>query len=151
MARDPAGSLYGTTQGNGFIGGSSVVFKIAPNGNETTLFVADTSGASSLDSPVAVDAQGNLYGMSPFGGTPNCGLNEVLDWVAEPCSSLSPGGKFTLLHVFDGNDGMQPEGGVVLDAKGNLYGTANFGGNLSCQSLGYGYFEPGCGNYLQAG
>ena len=144
LVEDAAGNLYGTTQGNGFIGGASVVFKLEPDGRESTLFVADTPDAGSLDSPLAVDAQGNLYGMSPFGGQPNCGLNSF----GLGCGTLfklSPAGEFTLLHTFVGTDGMQPEGGVVLDGKGNLYGTANFGGELSCQSLGYGYREPGCG------
>lgn len=145
LARDAAGNLYGTTAGNGFIDGASVVFKLPPNGNEITLFEAgNSSQACCLDSPVALDAKGNIYGMSPFGGEPNCNLNSF----GLGCGTLfrlSPEGNFTLLHVFDGNDGMQPEGGVVLDGKGNLYGTANFGGNLSCESLGYGYLEPGCG------
>lgn len=144
LVRDAAGNLYGTTQGNGFIGGDSVVFKVAPNGQESTLFVADVPDVGALDSPVAVDGQGNVYGMSPFGGQPNCGLNSQ----GLGCGTLfklSPAGKLTILHVFNGDDGMQPEGGVVLDGKGNLYGAANFGGDLTCVSLGYGYRVPGCG------
>jgi uncharacterized repeat protein (TIGR03803 family) len=143
LVRDSAGNLYGTTQGNGFINGSAVVFKIEPNGQETSFDIAGLS-ACCFDSPLALDKQGNLYGMSPFGGQPNCGLNSF----GLGCGTLfklTPAGDFTVLHVFNGTDGMQPEGGVVLDGKGNLYGTANFGGELSCQSLGYGYAEPGCG------
>jgi len=143
LVRDKAGNLYGTTQGNGFIGGAAVVFKLNPNGQETSFDIASPN-ACCFDSPLAVDAQGNLYGMSPFGGEPNCGLNSF----GLGCGTLfklSPAGEFTVLHVFSGNDGMQPEGGVVLDGKGNLYGSANFGGELSCESLGYGYAEPGCG------
>ena len=143
LVRDAAGNLYGTTQGNGFIDGAAVVFKLDPNGQETTFDIAGPN-ACCFDSPLALDAQGNLYGMSPFGGEPNCGWNS--DGLG--CGTLfklSPGGGLTILHVFDGTDGMQPEGGVVLDGKGNLYGTANFGGERSCESLGYGYAEPGCG------
>jgi uncharacterized repeat protein (TIGR03803 family) len=143
LVRDGSGNLYGTTQGNGFIGGASVVFKLEPNGLETS-FPTDGVNVCCLDSPLAVDAQGNLYGMSPFGGEPNCDLN-TFGLGCGTLFKLSPAGKFTVLHVFNGNDGMQPEGGVVLDGKGNLYGTANFGGDLPCQSLGYGYREPGCG------
>jgi uncharacterized repeat protein (TIGR03803 family) len=143
LVQDSAGNLYGTTQGNGFIGGASVVFKVEPSGQETS-FPTDGVNVCCLDSPLAVDAQGNLYGMSPFGGKPNCGLN-TFGLGCGTLFKLSPAGEFTVLHVFNGKDGMQPEGGVVLDGKGNLYGTANFGGNLPCQSLGYGYREPGCG------
>jgi uncharacterized repeat protein (TIGR03803 family) len=42
LVRDAAGNLYGTTQGNGSINGASVVFKLSPDGNETTLFEAGT-------------------------------------------------------------------------------------------------------------
>ncbi len=142
LVRDAAGNLYGTTQGNGFIGGAAVVFKVDPNGQETSFDIAGPN-ACCFDSPLAVDTQGNLYGMSPYGGD-NCGLNRY----AVGCGTLfklTPDGKFTLLHAFTGTDGAQPEGGVVFDGKGNLYGTANFGGDLQCHSLGYGYLEPGCG------
>lgn len=40
---------------------------------------------------------------------------------------------FTLLYTFTGGtDGSTPLGGVILDAAGNLYGTASQGGNLAC-------------------
>jgi uncharacterized repeat protein (TIGR03803 family) len=143
LVRDAAGNLYGTTQGNGFIGGAAVAFKLDPNGQETSFDIASPN-ACCFDSPLALDAQGNLYGMSPFGGVPNCNLNSF-QLGCGTLFKLSPTGEFTVLHIFNGLDGMQPEGGVVLDGKGNLYGTANFGGDLTCESLGYGYREPGCG------
>jgi uncharacterized repeat protein (TIGR03803 family) len=142
LVRDAAGNLYGTTQGNGFIGGDSVVFKVDPSGNQTVLYVADTPQASALDSPLALDAQGNLYGMSPYSGDSSCRKDGL------GCGDLfrlSPSGEITVLHAFTPTEGVQPEGGVVLDSKGNLYGTANFGGDLKCESLGYGYFQAGCG------
>jgi uncharacterized repeat protein (TIGR03803 family) len=145
LVRDAKGNLYGTTQGNGFINGASVVFKVTPKGQQTVLFNADVLDACCLDSPVALDAQGNLYAMSPYGGQPNCGL--ARDQLG--CGTLfkvSPSGKFTVLHVFKGKDGIQPEGGVVLDAKGNIYGTAAYGGKLKCDYPGWG--QPrgaGCG------
>jgi uncharacterized repeat protein (TIGR03803 family) len=146
LARDAKGNLYGTTQGNGFAGGASVVFKVTPQGQETVLFVAglDKDGCC-LDSPVAVDAQGNVYGMSPFGGEPNCGLGVS----GEGCGTLfkiTPAGKFKVIHVFKGKDGIQPEGGLVLDAQGNIYGTAAYGGNLKCNYPGWGMpTGEGCG------
>src|SRR5580698_4284360 len=100
LVRDAAGNLYGTTQGNGFIDGAAVVFKVDPNGQETTLDIAGPN-ACCFDSPLALDAQGNLYGMSPYGGTPNCG------WVENQlgCGTLfklTPDGRFTVLHTFTG-------------------------------------------------
>ena len=145
VVRDAHGNLYGTTQGNGVIDGASVVYKIDPKGQETVLFEAGRiSQGCCLDSPVVLDPQGNVYGMSPYAGVPNCG------WQSNGlgCGTLfkiTPGGKFTVLHNFAGTDGMQPEGGLVMDKQGNLYGSANFGGIKSCKNPGYGYWEPGCG------
>src|SRR5580658_4862348 len=59
LARDAKGNLYGTTQGNGFVGGAAVVFKVDPNGQETTFDIAGEN-ACCFDSPVAVDAEGNI-------------------------------------------------------------------------------------------
>jgi uncharacterized repeat protein (TIGR03803 family) len=142
LVRDAKGNLYGTTQGNGFIGGQSVIFKVDPKGQQTVLYIADTQQASSLDSPLALDAQGNLYGMSPYGGDQSCSV----DGGCGTLFKLTPSGKFKVLHVFKGKDGIQPEGGVVLDAQGNIYGTASTGGKLSCDYPGWGQnFETGCG------
>jgi uncharacterized repeat protein (TIGR03803 family) len=146
LALDSQGTLYGTTQGNIFAGGAAVVFKVDPNGNETTLFVGgNPAQACCFDSPVALDSEGNIYGMSPYGGEPDCGFVQN----QASCGTLfrlSPSGQFTLLHVFSGKDGIQPEGGVVLDGKGNLYGVASYGGNLSCTYPGWGQpDEAGCG------
>jgi uncharacterized repeat protein (TIGR03803 family) len=144
LVRDAAGNLFGTTQGNGAFGGDSVVFKIDPSGQETVLLTGGPN-AESFDSPLALDAQGNLYGMSPYGGDPQCTYVPNGDG----CGTLfkiSSSGQFTVLHVFKGKDGVQPEGGLVLDAKGNLYGSAVHGGIYSCDYPGWG--QPrghGCG------
>jgi uncharacterized repeat protein (TIGR03803 family) len=44
---------------------------------------------------------------------------------------------FTTLHDFDGSDGQNPQGNLISDAEGNLYGTALYGGSSNC-SLGCG-------------
>lgn len=141
---DAKGNLYGTTQGNGFVAGASVVFKVEPNGNETSISMTGPNSCC-LDSPLAVDAEGNLYGMSPYSGQPNCGVADN----GLGCGTLfkiTPSRQFEVLHVFTGTDGIQPEGGVVLDAQGNIYGTAVWGGDLKCKYPGWGVGGgPGCG------
>jgi uncharacterized repeat protein (TIGR03803 family) len=48
--------------------------------------------------------------------------------------------QFKLLYTFSGGtDGGRPFAGVIKDAKGNLYGTALWGGDLNCNS------PSGCG------
>lgn len=145
VTRDASGNLYGTTEGLGTFN-QSVVFKLTPNGKETSF--AAPEGA--LNAPVVVDAKGNLYGMTPYGGTPNCG------WDREElgCGTLfvmTPNGKFTIVHNFAGTDGMYPQSGLVRDSKGNFYGAAVFGGIRSCRTVGNGRDDTasGCGTIFK--
>jgi uncharacterized repeat protein (TIGR03803 family) len=146
LVQDAAGNLYGTTRGNGAIPAHSTVFKVDPEGRETVLYVFDPSfQACCQDSPLALDEAGNLYGMSPYAGEPGCGVNQV------GCGSLyevTSSGTFRLLHIFKGTDGIRPEGGLVRDPKGNLYGTTLLGGDLSCESIGG---PSGCGTVFKLG
>jgi uncharacterized repeat protein (TIGR03803 family) len=72
--------------------------------------------------PLIIDAAGNLYGTTQYGGThgPSYGDGTVFKVTAE--------GKLSVLHSFDGNDGQEPWANVVRDSAGNLYGTTMFGG-----------------------
>lgn len=66
---------------------------------------------------------GNLYGTTSSGGNASCnsgGCGTVY--------KVNNAGKETVLHIFSGSDGMQPLGGVLRDANGNLYGTTFEGG-----------------------
>jgi uncharacterized repeat protein (TIGR03803 family) len=73
---------------------------------------------------VAFDSAGNLYGTTSGGGA--YGYGTVFE--------LSPNGDGswteTVLHsfMFDDPDGSEPQGGLVLDGVGNLYGTTTSGG-----------------------
>jgi len=57
-------------------------------------------------------------------------------------SAVGPGQaqaqKFKVLHTFHGRDGGGPDGLLVRDAGGNLYGTTAGGGTGKCSSLGCG-------------
>lgn len=75
---------------------------------------------------VVRDETGNIYGTTYWAGTSqNCtgGCGIVF--------KLGPDGEETVLHSFSGspaNDGSAPNAPVVLDGKGNLYGTTYQGG-----------------------
>src|SRR5579864_2232692 len=57
-----------------------------------------------------------------------------------PFASLSVHAQtFKVLHSFEGGtDGASPQGALLLDNVGNLYGTANLGGNQDCDKGGCG-------------
>ena len=62
---------------------------------------------------VTLDAQGNLYGTTSYGGTVG-DLGTVF--------KLSPGGAITLLHTFTTIPQAYPQSGLAIDSAGNLYG-----------------------------
>jgi uncharacterized repeat protein (TIGR03803 family) len=41
---------------------------------------------------------------------------------------VTTGGEFKVLHTFTGSDGASPEGNLIFDGQGNLYGTAEWDG-----------------------
>jgi uncharacterized repeat protein (TIGR03803 family) len=78
-------------------------------------------------SGVVRDADGNLYGTDYEGGTYGYGTVFKVD----------KKGKETVLYNFaGGSDGEYPEGALVRDSAGNLYGATDGGGYPDC---GYGY------------
>jgi uncharacterized repeat protein (TIGR03803 family) len=76
------------------------------------------------------DSENNLYGSTYQGGTYQGGT----------VFKLEAAGKETVLHSFSGQaDGRYPVGSLIRDAAGNIFGTANLGGDLT------GCFGNGCG------
>jgi uncharacterized repeat protein (TIGR03803 family) len=76
------------------------------------------------DGTLVLDQAGNLYGTTYAGGAANNGT----------VYKLSPGrnGEWSekILHSFaGGTDGANPVAGVVLDGRGNIYGTTALGGS----------------------
>jgi uncharacterized repeat protein (TIGR03803 family) len=136
LVLDAQGNLYGTTyQGGANFRGT--VFKLDTSGNETLLYSFTGTGGDGAYpyAGLVLDAQGNLYGTTYYGGLGNCN-----DKVAVGCGvvfKLDTSGNETVLYSFTGTggDGKYPYAGLVLDAQGNLYGTtyqggANFGGTV---------------------
>jgi uncharacterized repeat protein (TIGR03803 family) len=119
---DAAGNLYGTTLYGGSGGGGTVfMLSQSPGGWALTGLYSFTGGAGSFGS-LARGAAGNLYGTTFADGA--YGFGNVF--------KLSPSNgswTYTSLHDFTGgDDGSLPDGGVILDSAGNLYGTTENGG-----------------------
>ena len=130
LIMDANGNLYGTTYTGGSAG-CGTVFEVTPGGAETVLY-SFNGGTDGCDPgvadggtggrPLAMDANGNLYGTTYEGG--EYGYGTVF--------KLAPNGTETVLHSFnnDGTDGYSPYGGVTIDSQGNLYGVTQSGGTF---------------------
>ncbi len=68
------------------------------------------------------------------------GLAFALALAANP---LAQGQTFTVIHKFSGRDGANPYAGLTIDGGGNLYGTTQYGGDLSSSCPG------GCGTIFK--
>jgi uncharacterized repeat protein (TIGR03803 family) len=118
---DAAGNLYGATAkgGDSDLG---TVFKLDSAGTQTVLH--SFAGGADGEFPYVYgslvrDAAGNFYGTTLAGGTSNQGTVFKLDM----------SGQETVLYTFSGGaDGGYPYAGLVLDKKGNMYGTTYLGG-----------------------
>jgi uncharacterized repeat protein (TIGR03803 family) len=153
LLADSAGNLYGTTEEGG-IGscnelfgeplGCGTVFKLSPSGTgytETLLYRFTGSPDGASPSGLIADAAGNFYGATSGGGA--YGFGTVF--------KLSPSGTGyteTVLYSFTGSpDGAYPNGGLLADGAGNLYGTTVVGGVV----VGPTCAEPslGCGTVFK--
>jgi uncharacterized repeat protein (TIGR03803 family) len=73
-------------------------------------------------SEVVFDRAGNLYGTAPYGGSSACTFGCGVVYKMTPSRG---GWTQTVIYNFTGgSDGAYPEGGLIFDQAGNLYGTA---------------------------
>jgi uncharacterized repeat protein (TIGR03803 family) len=126
VVTDVKGNLYGTTRGGGAYG-AGTVFVVNPMGAERVIYTFTGGADGSVPyAGVIRDGSGNLYGTTRGGGNLACSLSYP------GCGTvfrIDPSGVETVLHSFGGGkDGVDPWGGLVQDASGNLYGTTSEGG-----------------------
>lgn len=149
VAFDNAGNLYGTT----YYGGAQRygnVFELTPTAEgpwtETVLYTFNaTTDGGYPSAGVTLDAAGNVYGTTQLGGDVNCfnvgyapyGCGVVFKLTHNSDSSWTE----SVLHSFSGYDGLFPQGNVIFDASGNLYGTTLSGPGLNCAN--------GCGTVFK--
>jgi uncharacterized repeat protein (TIGR03803 family) len=173
---DSAGNLYGTTAYGGtgdcvLLGtkvGCGTVYELSPPAQkggawtETVLYSFPTAERGYLpNGNLVFDGAGNLYGATMFGGGYGTTCDDFYQYCGE-VFELSPpakngGGEWTekVLHGFKGgmkgemsSDGALPNGGLVIDSKGAIYGTTYNGGNDAGECSG-GVEAIGCGTVFK--
>jgi uncharacterized repeat protein (TIGR03803 family) len=121
LVLDKQGNLYGFASEGG-TSNDGVVYEFSKSGKLTLLysFAGGTGdGCYPLGTPV-MDENNSIYGTTELCGSVGNGVI----W------KLTRSGAETVLHNFAGgsSDGSNPFSGVLMDAKGNLYGTTEEGG-----------------------
>jgi uncharacterized repeat protein (TIGR03803 family) len=122
---DNLGNLYGTTQAGG-TASFGTVFKLTP----------PSSSGGSWTETVLHSFHGNQDGSYPYNGLTFAGKGTFFGFTSYGGAfdrgtfyQIAAGGKETVLYSFsDGADGGGPSGEPILDALGNIYGTAGSGG-----------------------
>jgi hypothetical protein len=169
---DQAGNLYGTTAYGGtgkcvlFGGrvGCGTVYEMTPPKQKGAAWTETVlhSFQSGKDGyfpwgDLTFDNQGNLYGATQYGGgygSCNAPYYQYCGTVFKLSPPKTKGGKWTekVLYSFKGvaagkdfGDGANPNGGLVLDSKGAIYGTTYFGGNNVPGECEGGSGGTGCG------
>jgi len=123
LLQDAAGNLYGTTLSGGLYNnfqctdyGCGTVFRLSPNGKELVYRFKGGHLDGALPVAGVIGATGTLYGTTPRGGYSDGGTIFSISRAGEVIRSFK-----------NGVAGYQPNGGVVIDRSGNLYGTTTFG------------------------
>jgi hypothetical protein len=125
---DANGNLFGTTV-NGGSGQSGTVFEIVngPSGYTGLTTLYNFSGGVDGSQPLAglvEDANGDLFGTTSYGGEYGSGV--VFELVNTGTGYASA--PVTILSFQGAPGGANPDGGVILDANGDLFGTTVNGG-----------------------
>jgi uncharacterized repeat protein (TIGR03803 family) len=158
---DPAGNLYGITNGGGQycenIGGCGTVYELSPavgsGWTETILYSFCNTGnpftCPDGSGPLAgliMDVSGNLYGTTYFGGTSGYGTvfrlsppsGGIGNWTETVLWNFAPNEK---------NNGSAPGFGKLnMDGAGNIYGTTSQGG-LKNRGIVFELSPAGDGSY----
>ena len=119
---DAAGNLYGTVCGGS--GGGGAIFMLSPAGGNWAFRVLQQLAGTScgFQGSLTLDAAGNLYGATLNGGAYGRG---TIYRVGHSGNSWF----YSDLYDFTGgSDGGEPNGSLIFDSHGNLYGTTQDGG-----------------------
>ena len=119
LVLDAHGNLFGTVPFGGANGQGAVYELAAGSRTITTLASFNGTNGDRPESDLVLDAHGNLFGTTQFGGANGQGT----------VFKLAAGSNtITTLASFHGTNGDQPTGSLVRNAHGNLFGATAFGG-----------------------
>jgi len=147
IVRDSQGNFYGTTCAGGTYD-RGTVFTVDVTGKESILYNFKGGFDGRCPTGMVRGSGGNLYGVTVGGGGSSaCTATGTNAFIFNGCGTVwkltNSNGVWTKtsLHRFKLTDGAVPQGRLIRDNSGNLYGTTQFGGSGNCTS--------GCGTVFK--
>jgi len=142
LIMDASGNLYGTTEGGGSANGPNgygTVFELVNSAGTYSEKILHTFTGVSGDgahpySSLLVDASGNLYGTTVYGGANGNGFNGggTVYELVNSSGAYTENVLYSFCSQVNSNnfcvDGEYPYAGLIMDGSGNLYGTTQLGG-----------------------
>jgi uncharacterized repeat protein (TIGR03803 family) len=122
LVEDSSGNLFGTTYLGGTAGDGSLFELPAGSGAITTVASFTFPGGIYPDAGMVIDHAGNLFGTATQGGANNDGTVFEL-----PAASDA----ITPIASFNGTNGSNPQGTLVENSSGDLFGTTVNGGSAN--------------------
>jgi uncharacterized repeat protein (TIGR03803 family) len=139
LVSDSSGNLYGTMESGG-TSNDGIVFELVKTGKKYSETVLHSFGGSDGAQPqgALLLVSGVIYGTTAQGGNSYCECGVIF--------SLTPGsgGSYTYATLYQfqgGSDGATPVAGLIKGSSATMYGTTEYGGNVSCAT--------GCGTIFQ--
>jgi uncharacterized repeat protein (TIGR03803 family) len=133
LLRNASGVFHGVTQFGGNTtncaissSGCGVVFAVDASAKERVLHAFGKPAGGEEPSGGLLEASGNFYGVTVYGGT----VNSACTFGCGVVYQVNSSGKYSVLYRFSGGtDGGLPNSTLTEDASGNLYGATDTGGN----------------------
>jgi uncharacterized repeat protein (TIGR03803 family) len=119
VVEDSHANFFGVAEAGGGSGVGTVFEVAAGSGTVTSLAVFNGANGANPSAGLALDSGGNLFGTAYKGGA--SGKGTVFEVVAGS-------GTITTLATFNGTNGANPDGRLLEDSHGDLFGTTYAGG-----------------------
>ncbi|HSC17514.1 MAG TPA: choice-of-anchor tandem repeat GloVer-containing protein [Rhizomicrobium sp.] len=139
LLMDASGNLFGTAAVGGVYEGG-LMYKLAGKTWKQTILrnfckEADCADGEGPSGRLLMDASGNLFGTTVYGGSNDGGV----------IFKRTAGGSYKVIHNFSYDSDQNPVAGLLMDASGNLFGTTFGGGFHGDDACSGGNFGAGCG------
>jgi len=130
LVRDSSGTLYGIVDNVGSQSDVSGIFKLPKGGSTPTLVASFPANGPFSATPVGliIDSSDNIYGVTENGG--DATFDGTVFELAKGATSIT-----TLAQFDQSTTGHSPNGNIVMDGSGNIYGVCTSGGTLGGGSV----------------